>query len=110
MVDTGTKPFETVLLLDTYKKSESLTHDESNRLHQEVLKDYEGEQKLNNEVKLTNMNGLQVKFSMLSLQATNHKVDNGIPFLYRTAVFALNGIGQDYKVVAYRHDPCKNKI
>jgi ATP-dependent exoDNAse (exonuclease V) alpha subunit len=40
------KPFETVLLLDTIKsESPSLTYEESNRLYQEVLKDYEGETK-----------------------------------------------------------------
>ena len=38
------KPFETVLLLDTItSESPSLTFDESNRLYQEVLKDYESE-------------------------------------------------------------------
>jgi hypothetical protein len=45
MVD-GSKPFETVLLLDTIKsESPSLTYEESNRLYQEVLKDYEAETK-----------------------------------------------------------------
>jgi hypothetical protein len=35
-----------VLLLDTIKsESPSLTYEESNRLYQEVLKDYEGETK-----------------------------------------------------------------
>ena len=47
MVDyPNQKPFETVLLLDTIKsESPSLTYEESNRLYQEVLKDYEGETK-----------------------------------------------------------------
>jgi hypothetical protein len=46
MVDYGSKPFETVLLLDTIKsESPSLTYEESNRLYQEVLKDYEAETK-----------------------------------------------------------------
>jgi hypothetical protein len=36
MVDYGSKPFETVLLLDTIKsESPSLTYEESNRLYQE---------------------------------------------------------------------------
>ena len=38
------KPFETVLLLDTIKsESPSLTYEESNRLYEEVMKDYENE-------------------------------------------------------------------
>jgi hypothetical protein len=46
MVDYPSKPFETVLLLDTIKsESPSLTYEESNRLYQEVLKDYEAETK-----------------------------------------------------------------
>ena len=47
MVDyPNQKPFETILLLDTIKsESPSLTYEESNRLYQEVLKDYEGETK-----------------------------------------------------------------
>ena len=40
------KPFETVLLLDTISsESPSLTYEESNKLYQEVMKDYEGETK-----------------------------------------------------------------
>jgi hypothetical protein len=38
-------PFETVLLRYYKSESPSLTYEESNRLYQEVLKDYEGETK-----------------------------------------------------------------
>ncbi len=68
MVDyPNQKPFETVLLLDTIKsESPSLTYEESNRLYEEVMKDYENEStkyKKFQKVKANEyFNGLQVKF------------------------------------------------
>ena len=40
------RPFETVLLLDTITaETPSLSYDDSNRLYQEVMKDFENESK-----------------------------------------------------------------
>ncbi len=62
------KPFETVLLLDTLtSETPSLTYEESNKLYQEVMKDYEDEtskyKKFLAVKKNRYFNALQVKFS-----------------------------------------------
>ena len=72
-------PLETVLLLDTIvSESPSLTFDESNRLYQEVMKDYESEStkfKMFQKVKENlYFNALQVKFSYA---ITCHKSQGG---------------------------------
>ena len=72
------KPFETVLLLDTItSESPSLTYDESNRLYNEVMKDYEGEAQYRKFLKVKSneyFNALQVKFSYA---ITCHKSQGG---------------------------------
>jgi ATP-dependent exoDNAse (exonuclease V) alpha subunit len=71
-------PFETMLLLDTLtSESPSLTYDESNKLYQEVLQDYDNEPmyKRVQKVKLNPyFNALQVKFSYA---ITCHKAQGG---------------------------------
>ncbi|QEE50770.1 AAA family ATPase [Flavobacterium alkalisoli] len=79
MVDYPNQPaFETVLLLDTItSESPSLTYEESNRLYQEVQKDYEGESNYRKFMKVKNnpyFNALQVKFSYA---ITCHKSQGG---------------------------------
>lgn len=73
------KPFETVLLLDTISaETPSLTYDESNRLYQEVMKDFQNE--TSNYKKFLGVknnkyfNALQVKFSYA---ITCHKSQGG---------------------------------
>lgn len=72
------KPLETMLLLDTIEsESPSLTYEESNRLYQEVMKDYEGEAQFRKFMKVKNnphFNALQVKFSYA---ITCHKSQGG---------------------------------
>lgn len=72
-------PFETVLLLDTISaETPSLTYEDSNRLYQEVMKDYENE--TSNYKKFLSVknnkyfNALQVKFSYA---ITCHKSQGG---------------------------------
>lgn len=80
MVDyPNMKPFETVLLLDTITaETPSLSYDESNRLYQEVMKDYEQEtSKYKKFLKVKSnpfFNALQVKFSYA---ITCHKSQGG---------------------------------
>ncbi len=80
MVDyADQKPFETVLLLDTLtSESPSLTYEDSNRLYQEVQKDYEHEtSKYKKFLGVKNnkfFNSLQVKFSYA---ITCHKSQGG---------------------------------
>jgi ATP-dependent exoDNAse (exonuclease V) alpha subunit len=79
MVDyPAQKPFETIVLLDTItSESPSLTFEESNRLYQEVMKDYEGEAQYRKFTKVKNneyFNALQVKFSYA---ITCHKSQGG---------------------------------
>ncbi len=80
MVDyPNQKPFETILLLDTItSESPSLTSEQSNRLYQEVLLDYEKEgaaYKRMQKVKQNEyFNALQVKFSYA---ITCHKSQGG---------------------------------
>ncbi len=73
------KAFETVLILDTLtSETPSLSYEESNKLYQEVLKDYEGERsKYKKFMGVKNnsyYNGLQVKFSYA---VTCHKSQGG---------------------------------
>ncbi|WP_291117192.1 ATP-dependent DNA helicase [Flavobacterium sp. UBA6135] len=80
MVDyPNQKPFETILLLDTISsESPSLTQEQSNRLYQEVLKDYEDEGAMYKKLKKVKeneyFNALQVKFSYA---ITCHKSQGG---------------------------------
>jgi len=72
-------PFETVVMLDTLiSESASLTYEESNRLYQEVLLDYEEERqqykKLQKVKENSYFNALQVKFSYA---ITCHKSQGG---------------------------------
>lgn len=92
------KPFETVLLLDTIKsESPSLTYEESNRLYQEVLKDYEGETKFKQFQKVKNndyFNALQVKFSYA---ITCHKSQGGQwNTVFIEQPYLPDGINTDY--------------
>ncbi|WP_250437230.1 ATP-dependent DNA helicase [Hanstruepera flava] len=73
------RPFETVLLLDTIKaETPSLTYEDSNRLYQEVMKDFQNEK--SNYKKFLGVknnkyfNALQVKFSYA---ITCHKSQGG---------------------------------
>ena len=73
------RPFETVLLLDTITaESPSLPYEESNRLYQEVMKDYEHEKsnykKFLGVKNNKHFNALQVKFSYAM---TCHKSQGG---------------------------------
>jgi ATP-dependent exoDNAse (exonuclease V) alpha subunit len=91
-------PFETVLLLDTIKsESSSLTYEESNRLYQEVLKDYEGQTKFQQfqKVKANEyFNSLQVKFSYA---ITCHKSQGGQwDTVFVEQPYLPNGIDRDY--------------
>jgi ATP-dependent exoDNAse (exonuclease V) alpha subunit len=80
MIDyKGQRPFDTVLLLDTLtSETPSLPYEESNRLYQEVAKDYESEKskykKLLAIKKNKYFNALQVKFSYAM---TCHKSQGG---------------------------------
>jgi ATP-dependent exoDNAse (exonuclease V) alpha subunit len=99
MVDyPNQKPFETILLLDTIKsESPSLTYEESNRLYQEVLKDYEGETKFKQfqKVKANEyFNALQVKFSYA---ITCHKSQGGQwNTVFIEQPYLPDGINRDY--------------
>lgn len=80
MVDyPNQRPFDTVLLLDTVaSEAPSLTYEESNRLYEEVMKDYEDEtSQYRKFAKVKNnmhFNALQVKFSYAM---TCHKAQGG---------------------------------
>jgi len=93
------KPFETVLILDTIKsESPSLTYEESNRLYEEVMKDYEDEPtkyKRFQKVKENEyFNGLQVKFSYA---ITCHKSQGGQwNTVFIEQPYLPNGIDHDY--------------
>lgn len=99
MVDyPNQKPFETVLLLDTIKsESPSLTYEESNRLYQEVMKDYEGETKYKTFQKVKEnefFNALQVKFSYA---ITCHKSQGGQwNTVFVEQPYLPDGIDRDY--------------
>ncbi len=92
------KPFETVLLIDTIvSESPSLTYDESNKLYQEVMKDYEGETKYKIFQKVKEneyFNALQVKFSYA---ITCHKSQGGQwNTVFIEQPFLPDGINRDY--------------
>ena len=99
MVDyPNQKSFETVLLLDTItSESPSLTYDESNRLYQEVMKDYEGETKYKMFQKVKEneyFNALQVKFSYA---ITCHKSQGGQwNTVFVEQPYLPDGIDRDY--------------
>lgn len=93
------RPFETVLLLDTINaESASLSYDESNRLYQEVAKDYANESSnykrflgvKNNKY----FNALQVKFSYA---ITCHKSQGGQwNTIFIEQPYLPNGMDKDY--------------
>jgi ATP-dependent exoDNAse (exonuclease V) alpha subunit len=93
------KPFETVLLMDTIKsESPSLTYEESNRLYEEVMKDYEEEstkyKKFQKVKENEYFNGLQVKFSYA---ITCHKSQGGQwDTVFIEQPYLPNGIDRDY--------------
>ena len=99
MVDyPNQKPFETVLLLDTISsESPSLTYDESNKLYQEVMKDYDGETKFKQFQKVKEneyFNALQVKFSYA---ITCHKSQGGQwNTVFIEQPYLPDGIDKDY--------------
>lgn len=93
------KPFETVLLLDTIDlETPSLSYEESNRLYQEVLKDFEDEpnsyRKFLKVKKNKFLNALQVKFSYA---ITCHKSQGGQwHTVFVEQPYLANGITKDY--------------
>ena len=93
------KPFETVVILDTLESnSPSLTYDESNKLYQEVMKDYEDEtSKYKKFLKVkTNkfFNALQIKFSYAM---TCHKSQGGQwHTVFIEQPYLPNGIDKEY--------------
>jgi len=91
-------PLETVLLMDTLtSESPSLTYEESNRLYQEVIMDYEGETKYKKFQKVKEneyFNALQVKFSYA---ITCHKSQGGQwNTVFIEQPYLANGIDKDY--------------
>lgn len=93
------KPFETILLLDTVlSESPSLTYEESNKLYQEVLKDYENEGPKYKQVQKVKenefFNALQVKFSYA---ITCHKSQGGQwNTVFVEQPYLPEGINRDY--------------
>jgi ATP-dependent exoDNAse (exonuclease V) alpha subunit len=93
------KPLETVLLLDTItSESPSLTYDQSNKLYQEVMKDYEDERpayrKLQKVKENEFFNALQVKFSYA---ITCHKSQGGQwNTVFVEQPYLPDGIDRDY--------------
>ncbi|WP_341215117.1 ATP-binding domain-containing protein [uncultured Wocania sp.] len=93
------RPFETVLLLDTIEaETPSLTYEDSNRLYQEVQKDYEDES--SNYKKFLKIKGnkhfnaLQVKFSYA---ITCHKSQGGQwHTVFVEQPYLPNGIDKEY--------------
>ena len=91
-------PFETIVLLDTItSESPSLTYEESNKLYQEVMKDYEGEPQYRKFLKVKNnefFNALQVKFSYA---ITCHKSQGGQwNTVFVEQPYLPNGMDRDY--------------
>ncbi|WP_194767435.1 ATP-dependent RecD-like DNA helicase [Tamlana sp. I1] len=92
-------PFETVLLLDTIDaETPSLTYEDSNRLYQEVMKDFETEtSKYKKFLKVKgnkHFNALQVKFSYA---ITCHKSQGGQwDTVFVEQPYLPNGIDKDY--------------
>ncbi|WNM18405.1 ATP-dependent DNA helicase [Flavobacterium capsici] len=99
MVDyPNQRPLETIVLLNTItSESPSLTYEESNRLYQEVMKDYEGEAQYRKFLKTKNneyFNALQVKFSYA---ITCHKSQGGQwNTVFIEQPYLPNGIDVDY--------------
>lgn len=100
MVDYPSQnPFETVLLLDTIKAvTPSLPYEDSNRLYQEVLKDYENEKsKYKKFLAVKNnkyFNALQVKFSYA---ITCHKSQGGQwNTVFVEQPYLPNGVDKEY--------------
>lgn len=93
------KPFETILLLDTINsESPSLTYEESNRLYQEVMLDYENEttkyKKFQKVKENEFFNALQVKFSYA---ITCHKSQGGQwNTVFIEQPYLPEGINRDY--------------
>ena len=92
------KPLETIVLLNTIaSESPSLTYEESNRLYQEVMKDYEGETKFKMFQKVKEnefFNALQVKFSYA---ITCHKSQGGQwNTVFVEQPYLPDGIDRDY--------------
>jgi len=93
------RPFETVLMLDTISvEAPSLPYEDSNRLYQEVLKDYENEassyRKFLKVKNNTFFNALQVKFSYA---ITCHKSQGGQwNTVFVEQPYLSNGIDRDY--------------
>lgn len=92
-------PFETVVILDTLQSnSPSLSYDESNKLYQEVMKDYEDEKsKYKKFLKVKNnkfFNALQIKFSYAM---TCHKSQGGQwHTIFIEQPYLPNGVDRDY--------------
>lgn len=92
-------PFETVLLLDTISaETPSLTYEDSNRLYQEVMKDFEDEgsnyRKFLKVKGNQHFNALQVKFSYA---ITCHKSQGGQwHTVFVEQPYLPNGIDRDY--------------
>ena len=93
------RPFETVLMLDTISvEGPSLPYEDSNKLYQEVLKDYENESsKYRKFLKVKNnpfFNALQVKFSYAM---TCHKSQGGQwNTVFVEQPYLPNGIDKEY--------------
>ena len=93
------RPFETVLLLDTINAdTPSLSYDDSNKLYQEVLKDYENESSNYKKfLKVKNnkyFNALQVKFSYAM---TCHKSQGGQwKTVFVEQPYLQNGIDKEF--------------
>lgn len=100
MVDyPSQKPFETVLLLDTIKaQAPSLPYEDSNRLYQEVMKDYEDEKSKYKKFMSVKgnkyFNALQVKFSYA---ITCHKSQGGQwDTVFVEQPYLPNGVDKEY--------------
>jgi exodeoxyribonuclease-5 len=93
------RPFETMLLLDTIEaETPSLPYEESNRLYQEVMKDFENEtSKYKKFLKVKgnkHFNALQVKFSYA---ITCHKSQGGQwNTVFVEQPYLPNGVDKDY--------------
>jgi exodeoxyribonuclease-5 len=93
------QPFETVLLLDTIDaETPSLSYEDSNRLYQEVMKDFENEtssyKKFMKVKENKHFNALQVKFSYA---ITCHKSQGGQwHTVFVEQPYLPNGIDKDY--------------
>ncbi|MDO5980679.1 ATP-dependent DNA helicase [Flavivirga spongiicola] len=93
------RPFETVLLLDTVEaETPSLSYDDSNRLYQEVMKDFENEssnyKKFLKVKGSKHFNALQVKFSYA---ITCHKSQGGQwNTVFVEQPYLPNGIDKEY--------------